>query len=143
MTPEAFTEHVDKITRPGAKLVRIPLERGDKRLMLSINLEGDIVARTQIVRVRDNTRTPGSTTLVYKEALEIMREAASILDHSIEYQISTKNQRMVAWARDPEKGMGIFHWDRMWEEDGVFKAQKWIHPNGNNPSTLTQTQPED
>lgn len=36
---------------------------------------------------------------------------------------------MIAWAKDPEKGLGIFQWDEIIRDDPTeFTASKIIHP---------------
>lgn len=48
---------------------------------------------------------------------------------NVEYSFTTDNPALKAWAKDPKKGVAIFNWDGIFEENGRLTAKKIIHPN--------------
>lgn len=103
------------------------IEHGDKFLKLLI-IVPDRVAGTEILSIEEKLKIPGSTTAVYRAALEIIRRIATETNCPINYEFYTHYQSLQAWALDEKKGSRIFEWDRT-QFDGIsFTATATIAP---------------
>ena len=102
---------------------------GGKMLSVIINKK-DRIAATKISIIANIEQIPGATTELYRQAFKAIKQAATILGEPIEHTISTKNPKMKAWAKHPEKGMAIFQWrpEDISEENGRLTAKKIIYP---------------
>lgn len=103
-------------------------EEGNKILFLTIDTYFGKAA-TRIETVNENPKIPGTTTELYKKALEAMKQTATIIQEPIEYSFTSNNPTLKAWVRDPEKGLAIFQWEEISEENGRLTAKKIIHPD--------------
>lgn len=108
---------------------QITLEAGNKILVLSIDSYAAIAA-TRIDTIPNKPKTLGATTELYRQAFEIIKKAAAIIQEPIEYSFTTDNPTLIVWARHPEKGVAVFQWndEDISEENGRLTAKKTIYP---------------
>lgn len=103
----------------------IHYEEGDKGLLLTILGNSAITS----VHSRDGYESiPGATTQLYRQALAAMEIIASAIGEEIEYCFVSSNEKMKEWAIDPEKGEGLFKWDRIGYDKNSLYAYKRIKP---------------
>lgn len=121
-------EKLELLAPPEEYLVDKSLEEGDKILFIAIDPYSGF-ATTRIERLENRPYVPGATTTLYRRALEILKEVATITQEPIKYEFSTEIESLKFWAKDPQKGAGIFAWDEIFEENGQLKARKMIYPN--------------
>jgi hypothetical protein len=85
-----------------------------RRLNIAFYSEGKFGAAavsTAISNETEKTRIPGTTTLLYEKAREIMQSEADETGETWGYFFRTSDSSMAEWALDPEKGRGIFDWE--------------------------------
>lgn len=125
---EIFERHTDDLeSRLSVSPVQVTIWSGNKLVVLSINSHLGTAA-TDIKTIESRDKVQGSTTAVYKRALDVMQQAATLLKAPIDYKFQTKNQSMIGFTLDPEKGHGLFEWDNYKFEENRFTAQKRINP---------------
>lgn len=106
-------------------------ESGNKRLTLTIHVTiGE--ANTRIDTIQGKPRVSGATTQVYTEARDLIQATANELGRPIRYVFSTVFIDSIRlWAIDPERGAGVFNWDKVDPNDfsrGIFTAVKTFYP---------------
>lgn len=113
--------HLSDLNTADPMSVQCELYAGNRILLVNIHKrDGSIFADSKVSTepFKVSERTPGSTTAVYQREAEILREACRYSpDGMVTYRFSTRNPEMKAWAQDPGKGEGIFHWDSLYERD--------------------------
>ena len=137
MTQEAIgLNHLlfDKVPIVSNEEDSLPLVKGDKRLKLFVDPFGE-QAQTKIETIEGTDPEPGATTFLYERALRVMKDLVNEYRIAIVYYFYTTNPKMIAWAKDRNKGMRIFNWDYLREEQdpdtGIIQldARKCIHPS--------------
>lgn len=101
------------------------LREGNKLLTLRLNFRAH-VASSKIENV-EGEREKGATTALYRKALEIMQEEADGRG-VLKYTFGTNNPLMRAWALAPQKGAGVFHWDKVYDREVLLTATKYVKP---------------
>ncbi len=114
----------DKLTYP---ISFFEIVAGNKALKLRISTS-EHWASTFIDNCGPSIGIPGLATNVFQKATDIIRAISNLLQSPIDYQLCTRSEKMVAWAKDPNKGKGIFDWDTIEQSSGIFIASKRFYP---------------
>jgi len=106
------------------------ISEGGKTLNLDVyTCYGIVYADTQLVN-NGSEKRHGDTTAAYKMARNVIEVEASKRGKPVNYFFKTEFSQMEQWARDPERGLGIFPWDFMRREKDYFCAKIKIFPPG-------------
>lgn len=73
-------------------------------------------------------KIPGTTTVLYQKAKEIMQQLATESGRAVRYVFATDNPSMVAWGLS--KGKEIFSWDDEKRNGNKLHAEKIFSPQG-------------
>ena len=110
--------------------VLIVFRQGNKRLKLTFYDFADsefIHAGTKLEKVEGAQKMPKDTTWVYGKAFLAMQAVANYFQIPVMYLLNTKNEGLVKWSQDLERGASVFDWDAK-VNDSYFYALKIINP---------------
>ena len=108
----------------------IVLKHGNKKLKLTFYDLPDsefIHAGTKLEKVEGAQKMPKDTTLVYGQAFWVMQAVANYFQRPVIYLFYTKNEGLVKWSQDLERGASVFDWDAKVNDD-YYYALKIIYP---------------
>lgn len=85
------------------------LRYGNKYLELYIHL-GAYDCSTCVFNIPNQEKKPNQTTYLYAAAKKIMQGVADDFETTLQYKLTTPNKKMIAWAKDQDKGRALFDW---------------------------------
>lgn len=92
------------------------ISRNGRTLRVHIQNHGTYLnAHTYLIQTARAPGEKGLTTHLYAKALEIFRSAVNKRHVELNYQLVTSNDKMKKWAWSEKGGLGLFHWDRVWD----------------------------
>ena len=86
-----------------------------------------IHAGTKLDKVEGAQKIAKDTTHVYGQALWVMQAVANYFQRPVMYLLYTKNEGLVKWSQDLQRGASVFDWDAKVNHD-YFYALKIINP---------------
>ena len=99
---------IEETTSPSSSERYAHFLLADKHLRLIIDLCRKF-ASSSLEKVDEEKNETGTTTTLYKRAIEYIQQIATTMDLPICYRFSTEDEKMKAWLLHPEKGLTIFN----------------------------------